>query len=107
VAYEQKLADAIGETLEILDDGDLLSAQTDILKRIAGAIKNIYTVNKDILARVEKADALHDEAKKAETLCAQVKPRMDELRKYVDELEGLVDDALWPLPKFWEMLFIS
>jgi glutamine synthetase len=107
VTYEQRLADAIGETLEILDDGDLLSAQTDILKRIAGLIKAVYTVNKSILAKVEKANTQHDEAKKAEMLCSQVKPQMDELRKSVDELEGLVDDGLWPIPKFWEMLFIS
>jgi glutamine synthetase len=31
---------------------------------------------------------------------------MDELREYVDALENLVDDETWPLPKFWEMLFI-
>ncbi|MBN1663642.1 MAG: glutamine synthetase III [Deltaproteobacteria bacterium] len=107
VAYEQKLADAIGKTLDILDDGKLLSAQTEILKRIASLINAIYSGNKDMLAEVEKANALHDEAKKAQLLCIQVKPRMDELRKYVDELEGLVDECLWPLPKFWEMLFIS
>jgi glutamine synthetase type III len=32
---------------------------------------------------------------------------MYELREYVDELENPVNDELWPLPKFWEMLFIS
>ena len=32
---------------------------------------------------------------------------MYKLREYVDTLEVLVDDEMWPLPKFWEMLFIS
>jgi glutamine synthetase len=107
VTYEGRLSDAIDRTLKILDDPDLLSVQTELLKRIAGLIKDIYATNKDILSMVEKASTLHDEAQKAETLCSQVKPRMDEVRKYVDELEGLVDDCIWPLPKFWEMLFIS
>jgi len=40
-------------------------------------------------------------------LCSKVKTKMDELRESVDELEFLVDDELCPLPKFWEMLFIS
>ena len=31
---------------------------------------------------------------------------MDDLRKTVDRLEGLVDDARWPLPKYREMLFV-
>jgi glutamine synthetase len=61
----------------------------------------------EILAKVDAANAVHDEAKKADTLCSKVKPKMDEIREYVDELENLVDDELWPLPKFWEMLFIS
>jgi len=64
-------------------------------------------LNKEILAKVDAANAVHDEAKKADTLCGKVKPKMDELREYVDELENLVDDELWPMPKFWEMLFIS
>ena len=32
---------------------------------------------------------------------------MDAIREDVDKLEALVDDELWSLPKFWEMLFIS
>jgi len=70
-------------------------------------INKIYSLNKDILTKVEAADAVHDEAKKAATLSSKVKPMMDELREYVDALEVLVDDETWPLPKFWEMLFIS
>ena len=31
---------------------------------------------------------------------------MNDLRKTVDRLEGLVDDARWPLPKYREMLFV-
>ena len=33
-------------------------------------------------------------------------PAMDEVRRYADALEAKVDDALWPLPKYREMLFI-
>jgi glutamine synthetase len=70
-------------------------------------VNNIYSTNKEISSKVEAANAIHDEAQKAEILCTKVKPKMDELREYVDALEGLVDDEKWPLPKFWEMLFIS
>ena len=107
VNYEGRLSDAIRRTLGILNDPDLLSAQTDILKRVAGLIKSVYATNKEILSKVGEANSLHDEAEKAAMLCSQVKPKMDEVRTYVDELEGLVEDSIWPLPKFWEMLFIS
>ena len=70
-------------------------------------INNVYATDKEIRVRVEAAYAVHDEQKKAEMLSAKVKPKMDEMREYVDALEGLVDDEIWPLPKFWEILFIN
>ena len=40
--------------------------------------------------------------------CAySIRPMMDEAREYADELEGLIDDSIWPLPKYREMLFIK
>jgi len=45
-------------------------------------------------------------AKKQSTLyCTKVKPLMDEIRDIVDDLEVVVDNELWPLPKYREMLF--
>jgi len=70
-------------------------------------LNKVYKTMKEILTQVETASAIHDEAKKAEMLCSKVKTKNGELREYVDALEEIVDDELWPLPKFWEMLFIS
>jgi glutamine synthetase len=106
-AYQKVLAKAIIATKEVLGNAAVVSAQTEILKKVVDLVNSVYSVNKDILAKVEAANTVHDEAKKADTLCGKVKPKMDELREYVDELENLVNDELWPLPKFWEMLFIS
>ena len=106
VAYQKKLAKALVDTKDVLGSAAVVSPQVEILKKILDLINNIYTINKDIQAKVEAAGALHDEPKKAEMLGAKVKPKMDELREYVDALENLVDDETWPLPKFWEMLFI-
>jgi glutamine synthetase len=92
---------------EALGSSAVISAQKEILKNSLELVNKIYLTNKEILAKVEAASAIHDEAKKAEMLCSKVKTKMNELREYVDELEGLVDDELWPMPKFWEMLFIS
>jgi glutamine synthetase len=106
VAYQKKLAEAIIGIKDVLGSAAVVSSQTELLKKILDLINNIYTTNKDIQAKVEAASAVHDEQKKAEILSSKVKPQMDELREYVDALEGLVDDETWPLPKFWEMLFI-
>jgi len=106
-AYQKMLSKVIVDTREALGKGADLSAQQDLLRRVTELVNKIYGTNKDILAKITAASSIHDEQKKAEMLCSKVKPKMNELRDYVDELEGLVDDELWPLPKFWEMLFIN
>jgi glutamine synthetase len=106
-AYQKMLSQAISATKEVLGSSAVISAQQDILKTSLELVNKIYATDKEIIAKVESASAIHDEAKKAEMLCSKVKTKMNELREYVDELEGIVDDELWPMPKFWEMLFIS
>ena len=107
VAYQQKVAKAITSSQKALGAGAVVSSQKEILKKIMELISKIYKTNDDIQTKVKAASAVHDEPKKAEFLGSKVKPKMDELREYVDALENIVDDEIWPLPKFWEMLFIS
>ena len=107
VFYQKKLADAINSTRQALGNAASVTAEIELLKKITDLINNIFATNRDIQQKVESANALHDEQKKAEMLSARVKPMMEELREYADALEILVDDDIWPVPKFWEMLFIS
>ena len=56
-------------------------------------------------------DDLHVKCDRLETALGRDRPgeqiaRMNDLRKTVDRLEGLVDDSRWPLPKYREMLFV-
>ena len=106
VAYQNKLAKAILSAKEVLGSAAVVSSQSELLKKILDLINNIYATSKEIQAKVDAASAIHDEPKKAEMLGSKVKPMMDELREHVDALENIVDDEIWPLPKFWEMLFI-
>ena len=41
----------------------------------------------------------------AEAYCHKVKPYFEVIRKHVDDLEMIVDDEAWPLPKYRELLF--
>ncbi len=62
------------------------------------------------LARMDQAraaaDAEQDTPSKAELYADKVKPCFDEIRVSIDTLEGLIDDKLWPLPKYRELLFL-
>ena len=52
------------------------------------------------------ANKISDPEKKAFEYCDKVKPFFDKIRDHVDKLELLVDDEVWPLPKYRELLFI-
>jgi len=36
-----------------------------------------------------------------------VKPYLEEIRSHIDKLKLIIDDEIWPRPKYREMLFIS
>ena len=51
------------------------------------------------------ANKIENIEKKALVYCNNVKPLFDQIRYHCDKLELLVDDELWPLTKYRELLF--
>ena len=52
-----------------------------------------------------RINKLEDPKEKANQYCDIVKPLFDTIRYSVDKLELTVDDEMWPLPKYRELLF--
>ena len=52
------------------------------------------------------ANAIENSRDRAIAYCDKVKPYFDEIRYHVDKLELLVDDRLWELPKYRELVFL-
>lgn len=79
--------------------------QTLLLERISSHIAAINSgVNEMIEAR-KKANNLEDNLEKSLAYCNQVKPFFQQIRYHCDKLELLVDNSLWPLAKYRELLF--
>lgn len=104
--YQKTVASSLRETASMIGEESLVP-QKEMLKRLSSLISKVQSEICELKKLNEKAGEFEDEQKKAEYLCETVKTRMEELRVYADELETLVDDSIWPLPKFWEMLFLS
>jgi glutamine synthetase len=51
------------------------------------------------------ANKIEDPTELAFAYDKNVRPYLDEIRYHIDKLELIVDDELWPLPKYREMLF--
>ncbi|MEE0860338.1 MAG: glutamine synthetase type III, partial [Paludibacteraceae bacterium] len=76
-------------------------------------IRSIENHTSAITAKVnnmnkERARANHidNQRERAITFHDYVVPLMEEIRQHVDDLEMVIDDQLWPLPKYRELLFI-
>lgn len=75
---------------------------------IAEISKRIEAINSGVTKMTnerKKANAIDDSTQKAEKYCEKVKPLFDDIRYHCDKLELLIDDELWPLAKYRELLF--
>ena len=80
--------------------------QMQLIERISNHIAEINTgVNMMIEAR-KKANAIEDGFEKSLAYCNTVKPYFESIRYHCDKLELLVDNSLWPLAKYRELLFL-
>ena len=75
---------------------------------IKAGVKELKALLENIGGLVGKIDAAGADLKKevAAGNPAKIAEKLGPLRQAVDELELVVDDSLWPLPKYSEMLFI-
>ena len=67
------------------------------IKEMANAMVEARKVANRIENEREKAIAYHD----------TVEPYMEEIRYHVDKLELMIDNEMWPLPKYRELLFLK
>ena len=79
--------------------------ETPTLDRVTALAKSLQDSISGLEAAVQHEGG--DATAETRHFCDKVLPAMAEVRKYADELEGLVPDDLWPLPKYQEMLFIK
>ena len=107
VKYQNVLIENVKGMKDIFGDKyvDYCSSEIETLKQISLYINNI---SKDVEALVEarkKANRVEDVAQRAKLYSHEVKDMMDKVRDSADRLEMLIDDELWPLPKYRELLF--
>ncbi len=105
--FQSDIASSIEETGDVLGDSFDLTPQKEILKEIAVEINSTIKLKKALLEKRNQALNIADETKRAEYYYNEIRPTMEELREHCDKLELLVDEEIWPMPRFWEILFIS
>lgn len=85
---------------------DEAEAVLNTIKKISTNVSLIKENVKKMVNERKKANELEDPREKALAYCHIVKPFMDNIRYHADKLEIMVEDKLWPLPKYRELLFL-
>lgn len=109
LAYQNKLIQNINGIISIFGEKEgkaMAHTQIEILKQVNHHMASMKSASEIMLAERKKANAVVDVEEKALAYCDTVKVHFDEIRYHADKLELIVEDELWPLPKFRELLFI-
>lgn len=85
---------------------ELTATPIDTIRKISSHISAIKNEVDSMIEERRKANKIEDVFKHSEAYCHKVRPYLEKVREHADELEIIIDDELWSLPKYRELLFI-
>ena len=83
----------------------LAQEQLEMIQEISERISVINTEINKMTEERKQINPIEDIEEKATKYCSEVKPYFETIRYHCDKLEILIDDEMWPLTKYREMLF--
>jgi glutamine synthetase len=107
IKYQNELLKNVSLLREAALPEKLYKGQLTLLKDVSTHIQQVYENTYAMVEERKVANNITDSREKAIAYEAKVKAQyFDKIRYHVDKLEQLVDDELWTLPKYREMLFL-
>ncbi len=109
IQYETRLLDNVSKMRELFP-GDEFSrfyeGELAMIRTIAENLSELRSKATDMEVECDRANLVEDDSDKANLYHDKVIPYIDSIRVLVDDLEMIIDDEMWPLPKYRELLFI-
>ena len=108
VIYMTTLINNVKGLRDIFNDTEferLAGARKEMIVAISDHISYIKRLTNEMIEERKKANIIEDPYKKALAYESKVKPYLNEIRYHIDKLELIVDNEIWPLPKYRELLF--
>ncbi len=107
--YQSMLVDNVVK-LKTLFSGEkgyrIVEHDLDTIEKISRHMSVIKSKVDEMVQARKDANAIADERSKALAYHDTVVPPMEVIRYHIDKLELMVDNEMWPLPKYRELLFI-
>jgi glutamine synthetase len=108
IGYQNTLISNVKGLKELFPENweELADHQYSLIKEISDHIHSISHLVNEMIENRKQANQIENIVQKANAYNEKVKPYIEEIRYHIDKLEMIVDDEMWPLPKYREMLFI-
>lgn len=107
IRYQQVLADNVYKLKNIGLQEGAYASQLELIERLSTHIETAYNKIHEMIEARKVANKIENVREKAIMYDSDVKAKyFDEIRYHVDKLENLVDDEIWSLPKYREMLLL-
>lgn len=107
IAYQNSLIENAKGLKDLGLSGDALATPLAIINKLSEHLNVVKTSIDAMLEQRKKVNAIEDSREKAINYDEKVKSYFDTIRYHTDKLEQIVDDSVWPLPKFRELLFLK
>ncbi len=109
IEFQTSLINNVQGLKNLFSDGEfkeLATPRLELIKEVGGHISIIKGKVKQMVEARKVANKIEDVHKKALNYSEKVLPYFDEIRYHVDKLELVVNNEMWTLPKYREMLFV-
>jgi glutamine synthetase len=108
IAYQSSLVNNVKGLRDIFDEAEfekLAGSRKDLIREISNHISTIKAEVKLMIEARKKCNIITEEKEKAFAYDKDVRPFLESIRYHIDKLELIVDNEMWPLPKYRELLF--
>ena len=108
IKYMSSLIENVKGLKEIFPDDEYQKLSAPGREAVHIISDHILNIRKKVFEMVEerkKANVIEDSAQKALAYEKNIKPYLESIRYHIDKLELIVDNEIWPLPKYRELLF--
>lgn len=107
VSYQNRLLENLRGLKEIFPEeyNEISQDRKELVKEISYRVTSIKTLVHDMTEARKLANHLESQEDKAFSYAENVSPYLEEIRDHIDHLELEIDDEIWPLPKYRELLF--
>ena len=107
IKYEKVVASTVVALKEAGLKASAIKPHMELLEEINDNLASLKKAVDAMTNERKKANNIEDAKQKALAYCNKVKSHFDDIRYHADKLERLVDDKMWELPKYRELLFIK